>query len=154
MSRLALLFSTSGAIIVWLCVCGVARAQSSLPAQTDIAGRWTADKGSLMLDISRCGDGWCGIKVEGGACGIIALRLEAGRGSDWAVSYRGRLELVPQTAVYLVQAELLPRLADGPLRLNIVGGAGPAFIYTRVYPYHQLFVRSDKAGCLADQKTS
>jgi hypothetical protein len=154
MNRLGFSFSTSAAIIASLCVGGVAGTQSALPSQTDIAGRWTAERGGLVLDISKCGDGWCGIKVEGGACGIIALRLEAGKESDWAVLYGGRLQLAAQSAAYEVQAELLPRVGDGPLRLRVVGGSSPTFIYARSYPYHQLFVRSDKADCMADQKTS
>ncbi len=154
MNRLSPLVSTSAAIILWFCGCGVAFAQFSLPAQTEIAGRWTAEKGQLVLDVSKCGEGWCGVKVEGGACGIIALRLGTGRKSEWAVLYDGRLQLAPESAAYVVQADLLPRLEDGQLRLNILGSFGPASIFTRVYPFHQLFVRSDKADCLADQKTS
>jgi hypothetical protein len=142
-------------MIAALCVAGVAGAKAASPAPTDIVGRWTSTKGDLVLDVSPCGTSWCGVRVDGGACGMIALRLEAGEHMTGAAQFRGRLQLVARTASYAVRAELIPGEADDTFKLSIVGNTGKDFAYfARTFPYNELFVRSDKVSCLANQKTS
>src|SRR3954465_15342595 len=68
-------------IIITFCVAGVAIAA---PTPTDFGGRWLSKKPELTLDVSRCGNGWCGVEVtSGAACGSTILRLDVDKqGND------------------------------------------------------------------------
>ena len=52
----------TAAMVAAFCVAGMALAETSAPP--DLAGRWVAQKRSLVLDISGCGAGWCGVEVK------------------------------------------------------------------------------------------
>ena len=79
------------------------QAQSPNP---DFAGRWRADKPGLLLDITPCGAGWCGVEVTGkGMCGREMLRLLPGEAN--AGAWRGRFELAAEAQSYTVEARLV-----------------------------------------------
>ena len=93
------------------------QAQSPSP---DFAGRWRADKPGLVLDITPCGAGWCGVEVTGNAtCGREMLRLLPGAAP--AGAWRSRLELAAEAQAYAVEAGLGSALDNSPtLSLDLV----------------------------------
>src|SRR5256885_13805678 len=64
------------AMVSAFCVGGMAMTAPAPPAPTDLLGRWVAEKTKLTLDVSRCGEDWCGVEVKAdGVCGRTTLRL-------------------------------------------------------------------------------
>lgn len=59
----------------------------------DIEGRWTDASKDLVFDLTRCGERFCGRKVEAdGQCGRVALTLDGNR----ALSVEGGRGASPQ----------------------------------------------------------
>ena len=137
--------------VLFMAVTGMpTHAQSLTP---DFAGRWRADKPSLVLDITPCGAGWCGIEVtDKGACGREMLSLSPGERSDAA--WHGRLELAAEALAYAVEARLAGVPGNTP-SLILVGHAGSAFQpMRRVMPFRAHFVRSGEPACRSQKPVS
>jgi len=130
------------------CVAGVANAES----QQMVEGRWAANNQSLTLDLSRCGDGWCGIEVtQTGACGRTVLRARIDDGGE----LMGRLELAAQARPYTIAMHLFWRGPSDPELLMIRGHTGSRFeAWRRIYPYMVAFARTGDASCRPDPKVS
>jgi hypothetical protein len=145
-------------MVAAFCVAGMALAQSVPAAPPELAGRWVAQKRSLMFDISRCGAGWCGVEVKDGrTCGPIALRVELARRSPAAeYALMGRLELAAGTEPYAVELTLFEPSDGGPLKLIISGNSGDKFEpwSRRPRPFHELLARSGDAVCPPVPKVS
>src|SRR5262249_4416423 len=90
-------------------VVGVANAQDHLNSPPKLEGRWVAQHRSLVLDISRCGKGWCGVEViSGGTCGKTVLRLEITKlEKEFDQSLLGLLELSTEALPYSVEVSYL-----------------------------------------------
>src|SRR4029079_16737788 len=82
-----------GAMLASFCVAGMALAETERVVPADLAGRWVAEKQKLVLDVSRCGAGWCGVEVAEGACGRTALRVAVTAAELSRDTIQGRLEL-------------------------------------------------------------
>ncbi len=84
-----------GAVCVaQMALAGPASAEPAVPTLADYEGRWTSDK--LTLDISRCGEGLCGVMIVDGACGPTALRVNDQNLPQGAVFRSDRRELFGQ----------------------------------------------------------
>jgi hypothetical protein len=139
-------------IITACCVTGMAIAALT---PVEFGGRWLSEKQKLTLDVSRCGDGWCGVEVTNGTmCGRTVLRLDAGeQGGSEPVRFIGRLQLAPESKPYGVHAILLRR-GDVPV-LMITGHAGGRFSFaSRNFDFRAEFVRTSDAVCQPDAKVS
>jgi hypothetical protein len=137
-------------MIATFCVAGVAKAD----IQHTFEGRWVANNKSLTLDLSRCGDGWCGIAViAGGSCGRTVLRAA---NDDGQLS--GRLDLDPQAQPYTIAVHLVRRNPNDPETLMIRGhsrsGTGKFDAWRRIYPYMVEFTRAGDITCRHDPKVS
>jgi hypothetical protein len=139
-----------GSIVIAFCVGGVAVGETVAPALTEIEGRWAAEKSSLVLDISRCGAGWCGVEVTSReVCGRTALRIEAEERGGNAPRFSGRIDLAAETQPYTVQASLFRR--DATLRLRLFGNTGDALeLWRRTFPFDVLMVRAGESKCRPD----
>jgi hypothetical protein len=148
----------TAAMVAAFCVAGMALAQSVPPAPPELAGRWVAQKRSLVLDISRCGAGWCGVEVKDGrTCGAIALRVELPRRSPAAEhALIGRLELAAGAEPYAVEVRFFEASDDGQFKLIISGNSGDKFEpWSRRYsPFRELMARSGDAVCPPVPKVS
>lgn len=137
-------------MVAAFCVAGVVLAQSVPAAPPELAGRWVAQKRSLVLDISRCGAGWCGVEVKDGrTCGAIVLRVELARPSasagQWLI---GRLELAAEAEPYAVEVRFFEPSDDGQFKLIISGNGGDRFApMTRTFAFRELLARSGDAVC-------
>jgi hypothetical protein len=140
-----------GAMLATLCVAGMAVAET----ESDLAGRWVAGKRKLVLDVSRCGAGWCGVEVADGACGRTILRVAMTAAEGNRNRIRGRLELAADTESYAVQVSVYPPKADGPPELLVSGHTGGRFeMWRRTFPFSDAFARVGNAACPPDSKTS
>ncbi len=123
----------------------------------DISGRWQQVGKSLTLDISRCGDNWCGIAADtDGACGrqVLSLPPSAISGvsgdaliADGNSEEAGQLELAPNVQVYRVRARLIVR-PEAPRKL-VVSGAPIASLrpMRRLMPFFAEFVHKGGPVC-------
>lgn len=145
------------ASVAWSCAVFTAHAESGSPSVPTLEGRWAdearADK--LVLDISACGDGWCGVKVAEGTCGATVLRVKLAEetqlpGRD---EFTGKLELTAGAQPYFVTMNLW-RTAEAD-RLQIIGDSRGDFSrFRRWYPFTAHMVRRGNAECRAAAKTS
>lgn len=143
-------------MIALLCVEAVAQFRSGeLPP---VEGRWVAEKRNLMLDLVRCGAGWCGVEVKDGkTCGAIALRFELVPPSkDYGTEgLRGRLELASEPERYAVEVSFFQPSEGGPPKLFISGHPGDRLEpWRRNYPFRELLARTGDATCLPTAKVS
>ena len=69
-----------------------------------IEGRWSNPKGSVVVDVDRCGNAWCGTVVSasakakadaraGGTANLVGTRLMRGFVPDGRGGYRGKVFL-------------------------------------------------------------
>ena len=152
-----------------VCVLAAAAPLTAAVSPANIAGRWQGQawaeqqkEAVLTLDIVRCGEGWCGIKVAAdNSCGATALKLDAGKiepESDY-VEFNGSLQLAPKTEAYVVQVSILAPASDEapgtPPKLQITGDTGGQFrAYRRSFPFEAQLARSGDAVCHAPQTVS
>jgi hypothetical protein len=134
-------------MLATFCVAGVAKAD----IQRTFEGRWVANNRSLTLDLSRCGDGWCGIEVtNAGSCGRIILYVANGTGNDDG-QLTGRLELDAQAQPYTIAIYLFRRNPNDPETLMIRGHTRSDRArldgLIRIYPYMAEFARVGDTTC-------
>jgi hypothetical protein len=155
-------------ILTALCVAAAAGHVTATPLHSaDIAGRWQGDTYSLgrscdggrckiALDITRCGDGWCGVEVtEEKTCGGRALALDAGKESEASVQFNGTLELAAGTEPYVVQAWLVADADGAPPKLDIIGDTGGEFrLFRRSFPFTATLARTGEAVCTSEKPVS
>jgi hypothetical protein len=137
-------------MVATFCVAGMALAETTPTAPPELTGRWVAQKRNLVLDISRCGAGWCGVEVKDGrACGAIALRVELVReAGDARPEFIGRLELAATAEPYAVEVSFFEPSDGGPLKLIISGNSGDKFEpWRRTFQFRELLARSGEAVC-------
>lgn len=138
-------------IVTACCVAGMAIAAAT---PVEFGGRWSSQKPKLTLDVSRCGDGWCGVEVTNGTtCGRTVLRPDAGEQGGTEPGFIGRLQLVPESEPYGVHAILLRR-GNAPV-LMMTGQAGGRFHFaSRRLDFRAEFVRTSDAACQPEAKVS
>jgi hypothetical protein len=135
-------------IVTACCVTGMAIAAVT---PVEFAGRWLSEKQKLTLDVSRCGDGWCGVEVTNGTtCGRTVLRLDAGeQHGNEPVRFVGRLQLAPESEPYGVHTILLSR--GDAFALVITGHTGGSFRFVRrTFDFQAEFVRTNDVVCQPD----
>lgn len=147
-------------------ICVLAAAAGNAPAAdlktSDIAGRWQGDSWAqersetLTLDISACGESWCGVRVAANnSCGGTALKLGSGRVEENNAQFEGTLELAPGTEPYTVYATIFPPEAGQPLNMQITGDTGGTYRpYRRSFPFTAQLARLSEPVCRAPQTVS
>ncbi len=89
-----------------LCVVRVALAEPAPLKLGAFEGRWVSEGKKLTLDISRCGEDWCGVVVESNTCGRTALRVndrsldQSSPQSSGNPELFGKLQLAANTEPY------------------------------------------------------
>lgn len=145
------------ASLAWSCPVPNAHAESVGPSAPALEGRWVdetrADK--LVLDISACGAGWCGVKVSEDTCGATVLRVKQAEETQNPDrdDFTGKLELAAGAQPYFVRIRAW-RAAEAD-RLEIIGDTRGDFSrMRRWFPFIAHMVRRGNAECRADAKTS
>lgn len=166
-------------ILAAVCVvAGAATVSAAEPAKPtafqsldDLGGRWqghfrafgakrVACSGegcnTLTLDVSRCGEGWCGVEVAtGGACGTTALKIGAGKRDGGQTAFEGTLQLAERTEPYTVRISGHPGEAGKPATLWAVGDTGGSLrMLRRTFPFEAQLARQGEASCKPEHKTS
>jgi hypothetical protein len=141
-------------MVAGLCVGGAAAAQTLSATGIEIEGRWTNARNTLVLDISRCGDAWCGVRVKDNACGQTALRIAAKEIHEGTtVFFDGRFALDEKAAPYVVSATLY--MNKGTVALRLMGHPGDKLEpLRRWYPLNEPMARSGPWQCKPDAKVS
>jgi hypothetical protein len=137
-------------------------------ATPSLAGRWSGtphaikhdasrcgpDGCRLTLDIVACGSGWCGIEVErGDACGAQAMQLATHKDKARTNTFEGKLSLGAGTQSYVIEANVVPRDAQFPERIYIIGDTGSEFMmFRRSFPFHATLARIGDAVCASSAK--
>ena len=140
-----------GAMLATFCVAGMAMAET----ERDLAGRWVAEKQKLMLDLSRCGAGWCGVEVAAGVCGKTVLRVAVTAADASHKTIQGRLERAAGAQSYAVEVRFFQAEPKGPVGLFMIGNSGDKIEpWRRTFPFRAEFARTGEAQCAPDPKTS
>jgi hypothetical protein len=138
-------------MVAGLCVGGAARAEPL--AATQVEGRWDNARHNLTLDISRCGEGWCGVEVRDGVCAKTALRITARGASHEDARFDGRLALADRGQPYVVSATLYAH--EGVIRLQLLGNPGDKLEpLRRWYPLNEQMARSGPPQCKPESTVS
>jgi hypothetical protein len=152
----------------------------------DISGRWRGTPGgyaeklkdcgpngcTLVLDVTRCGDAWCGVRVENARadnseqCATgIAMRMTPKKpipaeNDDVGTtqSFEGQLELAANTQPYVIEAHVWqPGTSDTKLNrlMRIVGDTGGEMLMLRrSFPLQATMERVAEATCKSDKPVS
>lgn len=132
-----------------------AAARIAPAAPEELAGRWSSGKYGVVLDLSRCGAGWCGVRVEGTACGDLAMRLVADPAERGQARFTGTFDRRAGADRHAVQAHLFRAEAGGGLSLSLVGEPGARLqIMRRTFPYQDMLSRIGDALCRSEAGTS
>lgn len=124
--------------------------------KADISGRWTSQKFGYVIDITRCGTEWCGIRLKADlACGALALRLSpVSTGGDQG-RLNGTLTLDPAAQTYKVGATPEGPAGERPAKLFLAGNPdAPPHPLSRMILFQDSLVRGPEASCLAEGKVS
>jgi uncharacterized protein (DUF2147 family) len=127
------------------CVVGVARAQD----EPEIGGRWVAVKRPLVLDISRCGTGWCGLVVtDGSVCGKTVMRVEFTRRYREAGGFGGHIEIPGEARSYAIQISYREPGDGRTAELFLLGNIGNTIdLWRRSFPLNEVLISSGPALC-------
>ncbi|WP_163063473.1 hypothetical protein, partial [Acinetobacter baumannii] len=80
--------------------------------------------------------GWCGVRVEGTACGDLAMRLMADPAERRQARFTGTFDRRAGADRHAVQAHLFRAEAAGGLSLSLVGEPGARLQFMRrTFPY-------------------
>lgn len=122
----------------------------------DLSGRWTSQRHGYVLDVTRCGAEWCGIKLNPDqSCGALALRLAPVSSTDGLRGLVGSLILEPTVRSYKISASASPAGAMRPNEIRLLGNPNaPPQPMTRTILFQDTLVRGPEATCTAESKPS
>ena len=145
-----------GAVIVALSVAGGALGVNAQTPSEDLSGRWTSQRHGYVLDVTRCGAEWCGIKLNSDqSCGALALRLAPASSMDEPRGFIGTLNLEANVQTYKVSATGTPIDATRPTEIHLLGNPNmPPQPMTRMIQFQDMLVRGLEATCSAERKLS
>lgn len=154
-------------------------------ASADISGRWTGTPSGydmikrdcgpagckLVLDITACGDAWCGVRVETSGTDKseqcvpgVAMRMTpkkpipAEDEDTTTKSFEGKLELAAGSQPYVIEAHVWqPGTSDTKLnrQLRIIGDTGSEMLMLRrSFPLQATLERVADATCKSDKPVS
>lgn len=128
-----------------------ALAQSPKPEHlpSPIEGRWHDKSRGLILDISRCGARFCGVRVVDGKCDRLVLRMDPQPTGDrpLLMALTGQLDLPDEPS--LPHANVTVSGQGDNLRLGITGAVGGLAPMSRTMMTRLELSYIGKAGCPA-----
>ena len=111
-----------------------------------IEGRWKATPRELVIDITACGDRFCGRLVTSGSdCGPIVLSVanEPDTKGFSPLLMRGTLD-IPGEPSYKIGVSV-----SDNLKMRIFGDMSPPLLFQRTYPFIAHLARIGDATCRA-----
>lgn len=153
---LSLRTAALGALIVAVCVGMGASGAHAQSASEDLSGRWTSPRHGYVVDVTRCGGDWCGVKVNADAsCGPVVMRLAPDAKSAGRRDFVGTLHLDPAAQTYQVRATVMPADTARPIEINLLGNPNvPPLPMTRMILFQDRLVRGTEPKCSSDGKLS
>lgn len=122
----------------------------------DLGGRWTSDRLHYVIDIGKCGEEWCGVRLSGdGSCGAIVLSLRIPAEPNGPTMLVGDLDVQPEVKPYKVSVTFETAGDGKPIRIEMLGDPDEAPSYmTRTIKFYDQLARTGDATCKAEPKTS
>ena len=141
-------------LIVALFAAGGASVVAAQTPVLDLSGRWTSQQLDYVLDVTRCGAEWCGIKLNADrSCGALVLRLAQPTPPSRQPWLVGTLSLDPATLKYKVSATVSSE--SGSSEMMLIGNPdGPPQLGSRTIQFHDKLVRGPDAVCRPEGKVS
>ena len=137
---------------VFLIIASFAFALGPIPVQAleanAIEGRWQVPDDLSVLDVTRCGQDYCGQHVKSqdkeNACDRTILKIKPALSDAGSPTFEGLLDLDDGAGPYPVSV----RLSEDGNTLTILGYKEKSPIWSRVIPLRILMARSGNAACL------
>ena len=138
-------------LVVSLCAVIPGTASATDGDGTAIEGRWETARKDLVLDISRCAQGYCGqLVMPGNICERTILTLAIKTDGPLSPAFAG--DFAPPNwgrPSYKVRVDVTPIAEDKPARMIIIGDVVDPNPMRRSFPYRALLVRVGDAACAA-----
>ncbi len=119
----------------------------------EIEGRWATASKDLVLDISQCGERYCGqlIKADN-QCGrtVLTVLLKAPSPESQSLVLEGRLELPGHRSVYKARVMVNRQPQDKDARMTILGDDPDGSFVRRTFPFQAHLVRAGNAASRPD----
>jgi uncharacterized protein (DUF2147 family) len=130
------------ACLIWS---GLVLGASTALAAQGIEGRWETNARDLVLDISRCGEQFCGQAVKSTSeCDRTVLTVAVNATSQ---TFDGELAVPGRAKPYKVKISITANGSTDGARMVIVGDdVEPSFV-RRTFPFRALLVRAGDATC-------
>lgn len=131
-------------------------ASSAQTVTYDLGGRWTSDRLHYVIDIGKCGEEWCGVRLnDDEICGATVLRLRLPAETNGLAKLTGTLDLRPEVTPYKVSVTFETVGDVKPIRIEMLGDPdeAPSFM-TRTIKFYDQLARTGDATCKAEPKTS
>ena len=120
-------------------------ASSAALAAQDIEGRWETKTKDLVLDISRCGQQYCGQAVNlNNQCERTVLTVAMNATSQ---TFDGELATPGRARAYKVKLSVIRDAEAGPATMVIVGDDVEPSLVRRTFPFRALLARAGNASC-------
>ena len=114
-------------------------------AAHEIEGRWETKAKDLVLDISRCGERYCGQAVNSSnTCGRTILTIGYNATSQ---TFDGELVVSGRAHPYKVKVSTTRAADAAPAKMTIVGDDVEPSLARRTFPFRALLARSGDAVC-------
>ena len=127
-----------------LCSALTLTAGTAVAAQ-DIEGRWQTNAKDLVLDISRCGERFCGQAVSSNnKCERTILMIAANATSQ---TFDGELTVAGRANPYKVKVSLATDAKTAAASMMIVGDDVEPSLVRRTFPFRALLARAGNASC-------
>jgi uncharacterized protein (DUF2147 family) len=114
-------------------------------AAHEIEGRWETKAKDLVLDISRCGEHYCGQAVNSSnTCGRTILTVGHNATSQ---TFDGELVVSGRALPYKVKVSTTRAADAAPGKMTIVGDDVDPSLARRTFPFRALLARTGDAVC-------
>jgi uncharacterized protein (DUF2147 family) len=114
-------------------------------AGQDIEGRWETNTKDLILDISRCGERYCGQAVNSGnTCERTILTVAHNATSQ---TFDGELAVSGRPQPYKIKVSFTRAADTVPAKMTIVGDDVEPSLVRRTFPFRALLARVGDAMC-------
>ena len=116
----------------------------------EIEGRWTTAQRDFVLDISQCGERYCGqlIKADN-QCDrtVLTVLLKTSPSEAKVLVLEGQLELPGHRSAYKARVTVKRQPQDKDARMTIVGDDPDGSFVRRTFPFHAQLARTGNAAC-------
>jgi hypothetical protein len=137
-------------VIFCLLVVALSTAHAEQSPGSEIAGRWETANRDFVVDISRCGEGYCGqlVKSDGQCMGrVLLVALKRTPPHFPNLTFSGELALPERPPALKVTIDLTTATATSVAKMLIVGDVVEPSLIRRTFPFRELLARVGDGSC-------